>query len=414
MADGVSQGRKIEVQRGIVGGASERPTGVRVRPLNDFRHLGDAYLALLAKYSSPLLMGPPVCDQLAAFLQHVFTEDEAAVVRHLSVARGHTAEQIARVERQPVEKVEKRLRRLAEEKRVIAASGRAPAVAYYLLPIVPGMFEMCLVTYSVDTLTPWHQEFIERFEALYETGYMEDYGGRRSAAGVRFLPVGRAIEAHPMALPTDRLEMVLDRFDDFAVGKCQCRTSMAALGRGCDGPIGNCAIMGRWARQSIAAGAARRVSREEMLDIKREAEAHGMVNWLMNVEGTKSQISCSCCACCCHAVRAIRDFNCPGMIAPPHFVPQLDAAKCTYCGRCAQRCPMGALVVDAVAKSHRRLTERCVGCGQCVLACNPRALGMQPSPDYRPPYRNWFSMIAHLAPKFLATSWQVYRQRSGS
>jgi ferredoxin len=69
------------------------------------------------------------------------------------------------------------------------------------------------------------------------------------------------------------------------------------------------------------------------------------------------------------------------------------------------------LLVDAAAKTHRRLPERCVGCGQCVLACTPRALTMEPTPDYRPPYRNWFSMIAHMVPKFLSTSWHVRNQR---
>ena len=72
-----------------------------------------------------------------------------------------------------------------------------------------------------------------------------------------------------------------------------------------------------------------------------------MVNWIMNVAATKSQCSCSCCGCCCHAMRAIKEFNVPGMIAPPHFLPRLDPAKCVYCGRCAAACPMAAIVVDA-------------------------------------------------------------------
>lgn len=411
-SEGSGERRVIEVGRGIVGPAPARSKTLRQRPLSDFQHLGDAYLGVLAKYSSPLMFGPPVCDELAAFLQHVFTEDEAAVARHLGMVRGRTASQVAQRERLPLERAEQLLSRLDHEKRVIAAGGKGSARVYRLLPIMPGMFEMCLVSYSVDTLTPWHQRFIELFEALYETGYILDYRRRSTAPSVRFLPVGRAIEAHPMALPTDRLEMILDRFDTFAVGKCQCRTSMSALGRGCDGPIGNCAVMGRWARHAIATGGARRVSRQEMLDLKHEAEAHGMVNWLMNVESTRSQISCSCCGCCCHAMRTVSEFNFPGMIAPPHFIPRLDAAKCNYCGRCAKKCPMGALVVDVAGKTHRRLPERCVGCGQCVVACDTRrALVMEPTPEYRPPYRNWFSMIAHIVPKFLATGLRVRRER---
>ena len=412
MSDEPSRRQVITVERGIVAPPPAKAKAVRQRPMSDFRHLGEAYLGVLARYCDPAMFGPPVCDEVVAFLQHVFTEEEASVARHLGMIRGRTAAQAAQRERRPAEEVESLLDRLAHEKRVIAASGRRAERVYRLLPIMPGMFEMCLVTYSVETLTPWHRRFIELFEALYETGYILDYRRPSTAPTVRFLPVGRVIEAHPMALPTDRLETILDRFDSFAVGKCQCRTSMTALGRGCGGAVENCAVMGRWAKHAIAAGGARRVSRKEMLDVKREAEAQGMVNWLMNVEATSSQISCSCCGCCCHAMRTVSEFNFPGMIAPPHFVPRLDPARCTYCGRCAKKCPMGALVVDVSGKTHRRLPERCVGCGQCVVACEGRgALRMEPTPEYRPPYRNWFSMIAHIVPKFLATSRLVRKQR---
>ena len=412
MPDGESRSRVIEVRKGIIGPPPPREKTVRPRPIEDFRHLGQPYLDLMRKYSSPTMLGPPLCDELAALLTHVFTEEEAAAARHLGMVRGHTAADVARVEHRPVEQVEPLLRNLAAEKRVIAASGPAAARVYRLLPIMPGMFEMCLANHSVDELTPWQRRFTELFETLYETGYIMDYGRRRGSPGVRFLPVNRAIEAHPMALPTDRLDMILERFDTFAVVKCQCRTAMAAQGRGCGGPVQNCAVMGHWAKHAIADGGARQVSRKELLDIKLEAESLGMVNWLMNVENTKSQVSCSCCGCCCHAMRAVSQFNAPGIVAPPHFVSHLDESKCTFCGRCAKKCPMGALIVDVPGKTHRRLAERCIGCGQCLLACEPkRALSMVPAPEYRPPYRSWLSLVAHAMPGFFATTWQVARER---
>jgi hypothetical protein len=36
---------------------------------------------------------------------------------------------------------------------------------------------------------------------------------------------------------------------------------------------------------------------------------------------------------------------------------------------------------------------------------------MEPVPDYRLPYRSWFSLIARAAPGMLRTSWRVWRQR---
>ncbi len=260
-------------------------------------------------------------------------------------------------------------------------------------------------------MTPWHRRFAELFEALCDTGYILDYNGPATPA-VRFLPVGKAIEAHPAALPSDKLEIVLDQFDAFAVGQCQCRMSMQVIGRGCGKPIGNCAAMGQWARRGIEAGVMREVSKQGLLDLKREAESFGMVNWIMNVESTKGQCCCSCCGCCCHAMRSINEFNAPSWIAPPHFRPRHDPAACTYCGKCAKNCPMGAISIDLEQKTFRYRPERCIGCGLCVLSCDRRgALALAPVPDYEMPYRSWFSYIAHATPGILKSTWKVWRKR---
>jgi Pyruvate/2-oxoacid:ferredoxin oxidoreductase delta subunit len=403
--------RVIEVQQQLLVPDAPRPQRVRPRRPSDYPHLSAAYLELAGKLSSPLLMGPPLCDELIAFVAHAFSEEEAGVARHLGLIAGRSAAALARAEHRPREQVEPLLRRLAEEKRVIVSSGPQGNERYRLLPIMPGMFEMVLICPSLDSLTEWHRRFAELFEALYQTAYVADYRGPTTPL-VRFLPVGRAIEAHPMALPSDQLEVVLDQFDTFAVGQCQCRIATEVAGHGCGKPKGNCAVMGPWARKGIERGLVREVSKREMLDLKREAEAHGMVTWMMNVARAKSQSSCSCCGCCCHAMRTISQFNVPGMIAPPHFLPRLEADKCNACGRCARACPMAALRVEAKDKTWRHLEERCIGCGLCALACEQkRAIHMEPVPDYKLPYKSWFALLVRAVPQMLRTAWKVRGQR---
>ena len=58
------------------------------------------------------------------------------------------------------------------------------------------------------------------------------------------------------------------------------------------------------------------------------------------------------------------------------FKPDVIAAKCTACGRCQKRCPVGAIVVgpDRVAVVD---FETCYGCGECVAACSFGAIGIQ-------------------------------------
>jgi Pyruvate/2-oxoacid:ferredoxin oxidoreductase delta subunit len=190
------------------------------------------------------------------------------------------------------------------------------------------------------------------------------------------------------------------------------RMTHLPTGVGCGRPLEVCTAMGQWAERGVDAGWLRRVSRKDVLEIKREAESHGLVTWIMNVESAKGQASCSCCGCCCKAMRMVNEFNAPGMIAPPHFMPCFDRAACTSCGRCAKACPMGAITVDLAAKSLQHQSARCIGCGLCQLACEPRhAVRMQSVPEYRLPYKSWFSLLLRSAPSLLRTSWEVWRQR---
>jgi Pyruvate/2-oxoacid:ferredoxin oxidoreductase delta subunit len=366
------------------------------------------------KLASPLLTGPPVCDELVAFVQHLFTEEEAGVVRHLRQFAGRTAADIAKAEHRPVDQIEPILQRLAVGKRAIAASGAAGTMKYRLMPIMPGIFEMVLIGESPESLSPWHRRFAELFEALYETGYITDYqqGQARPSPFVRVLAVGRAIEAHPMAIPSDRLEVILDRYSVFGVGQCQCRMTMQVAGRGCGKPVGNCTVMGEFAAQGIHQGWLRPASRNDVLAIKREAEAHGLVTWILNAEAAKGQASCSCCGCCCHAMRIVSEFNAPGVMAPAHFRPRFDDVRCTYCGQCARTCPMGALHTDGHQRTRHYLAARCIGCGLCVVACGDRrAVAMEPAPDYTLPYQSWFAYQVRATAGMVKNAWQVWRRR---
>jgi Pyruvate/2-oxoacid:ferredoxin oxidoreductase delta subunit len=402
--------RVIQVNKSIIGPAEPRRKTVRAKKPNEYPGVPRAYLDVARKLSSPLLLGPPICDELVAFVEHTFTEEEAGIVRHLNAVKARTARQVARAARRPVDEIGPILQAL-DKKRTIGCDGPAEKRRYRLMPVMPGMFEMVLIGESPDSMTDWHRRFAELFEALFETGYTLDYADR-PAPFVRYLPVGGVLSAHPAALPSDQLEFVLDRYDQFGVGHCQCRMSTPPLGRGCGRPLEVCTAMGVWAEIGIEAGWLRSVSKQGLLEIKREAESHGLVTFIVNVESAKGQASCSCCGCCCKALRSVTEFNAPGAIAPPHFMPRFDATKCIHCGRCANACPTGAITVDTERKTLRHEPARCIGCGLCQLACDRQhAIAMHPVPDYRLPYKSWLSFILGNAPKIVQTSWKVWRSR---
>ncbi len=400
----------LEVKHTLLGSPEPRAKTVRARKPSDYPQVPKAYLAVARRLSNPAVLGPPLCDELIALVRHVFTEEEAEVVRHLRTLRGRTAQQVARAARRPLDVVQPILDRLSEKKRAIAAGGPDARRLYRMVPIVPGMFEMILIGQQFEHLSPWHRRFGELFEALYETGYLAGY--RSSAPIVRALLVHQPVDLQPAAVPAGQLEAILDRFDAFGIGQCQCRTAMLAAGKGCDAPRGNCVVMGRWAELGVEAGWLRPATRGEVLDVKLEAEASGLVNWMMNIESTRGQASCSCCRCCCYALRAVSEFSVPGFFAPPHFIPSFDYAKCTYCGRCTKQCPTAAIVVDPRAKTHELLAERCIGCGLCAAACGVTgAVRMTPVEQSPRPYRNWLSFAAGAAPGIVRNVWNAWRTR---
>ncbi|UCC62713.1 MAG: 4Fe-4S binding protein, partial [Anaerolineae bacterium] len=282
-------------------------------------------------------------------------------------------------------------------------------------PIAPGVFEMIMVRTSLDTLTDWHRRFAELFSGLYETGFFVDYT-KHPVPGVRYMPVGETIETHPKALPSDRLEEVLDRYEAFAVGLCQCRMTEQIVGRGCGRSMNNCVVYGGLAEYLIHNGKKRRAEKTEVLEIKAAATAAGLASFTAEIELSKNSggASCSCCGCCCGTLRTISEFNAPGLIAPPHFLPKVDLAKCTYCGGCARICPVGAMVVDVADRSvklHQHLPERCIGCGLCAVACDKQhAIQMEPTPKYRRPARSALSTLLHIAPNYLCNAWSVWRK----
>ncbi len=369
----------------------------------------EAHHRIAKNYSSPLLLGPPRTEHLLEMVMHMFSEEDAELVQYLKPMRPKTAQQVAIKAGRLTTEVEKVLDHLALKKMVILAYGKQRK--YTILPIVPGTFEMALMTPDLSTRNAWHKKFAELFEQLWESGFLTDYPGKHSTAPVRYLPVGAASDTLYSALPAEKMGEVIESFHTFAVGNCQCRLAMTLIDKGCGLPMENCMAFGGAAKTVISRGMMREISRDEAIAIKKNAEEEGLVNFMMNsVMASKiGNVSCSCCGCCCHALRAIKDFNAPGIMTKPRFMPVYDAEKCKPCKKCINICPMDAWTwVDETLVFNK---ARCIGCGLCVTVCKTGALSLEEVEKAPHNVDSKWGFIQEALPDYIATSLRVWAKR---
>lgn len=389
----ISINRMIQVSNGVIGPIEPKDRTYKLKTLSDYPELSAAYQAVVKLYTTgKLACGIPICDESVALIQHMFTEEEARVVRHFMPGVPQTVKSLAEAEHRPIEEIQKILDLIAVERRVILRRGEGEEAIYMVIPILPGTAELVLTFISMDQITDWHRRFAQLWEALYDTGYIKNLEPM-TPPPIKYVAAGQTIKTNPMAFPSDKLEEVYSRYNFFALTQCFCRTSEIINGRGCGKPLEVDILLGPLGQSAVRNGRARSVTMKDALEIKAEAEASGCVTWIEAGVPAIGGGSCSCCGCCCHMMRAVSEFNSPASIAPPHFIPKIDLKKCNHCGKCAIACPMGAVTVDVVNNTYTRNAHRCIGCGQCVLNCKIKALEMVAVPNYEEFQQNKKSLI---------------------
>lgn len=195
---------------------------------------------------------------------------------------------------------------------------------------------------------------------------------------IKVVPVGRALETpREVILHSKTVEDIINKFDDIAVGYCFCRQKRMALGEACEhnAPLENCFTFGKSAKHTISQGFARRVTREEALEILRRAEEAGLVHKAFhpNSQMDKPETSiCNCCKDCCDTFRMWREGAFP-LINMTHYISEIDTSLCSACGLCVEKCPTDAIQMEEDGLPHRR-EELCIGCGVCARFCPEEAI----------------------------------------
>jgi ferredoxin len=176
-------------------------------------------------------------------------------------------------------------------------------------------------------------------------------------------------------LPVQKVEELIEKFDDIAVGHCFCRHHHDLLGDPCKQTDirENCFTFGKSARFTSEQGFARMVSKEEALDIIRRSDEDGLVHkaYHPHFDTTRDETSlCICCNCCCGQAGPL-SFN----VNSTNYIAHVDQAVCTGCGTCVEKCHTETMQLndDNIAD----VGDICIGCGVCAYFCPEQAISLR-------------------------------------
>lgn len=217
------------------------------------------------------------------------------------------------------------------------------------------------------------QEYLDLWQDFMETewlGVAKTFNKIMPRPFTRVIPVGITVPARTHVLAFEDIREIIDTAKTLSVTKCTCRLTAHK----CDAKLETCLQINRAADYNIARGTGRSLTKEEALDIVRQAEEDGLIHVVMNKQNI-DQFICNCCPCCCQTMPILIKHN-VSVIEPSRFAAEADPELCQACGACVDRCYFGAITTDddGIASVE---TAKCMGCGLCTVTCPTNAMTMK-------------------------------------
>ncbi len=331
--------------------------------------------------------GAPADETLYRILQLLFSEVEAALVAQIPI-KPFTVKKAAQIWKKPEAEAQKVLETLAGRGILVDALHEDGKSIYCLPPPMAGFFEFSLMRLRTDIDQKLLAELFFQYLNVEEEFIKQLFcTGETQLGRVLVHEPVLSIENSLHVLDYERASEIVKTASHIGVGICYCRHKMEHVGRACNAARDICLTFNSTADSLVRHGIARPIDAVAGLDLLQKAREQLLVQFGENVRESVNFI-CNCCGCCCEAMIAARRF---GFLHPVHtsnFLPVIDEAACTGCGKCLEACPVQALVlVSAIdpRKAKRRIsrldTELCLGCGVCAAACPQRCITLASRPQ---------------------------------
>lgn len=310
-------------------------------------------------------------------LEPIVTEEMAEVALCLELRKPQSAEEVAALCGKPVERTAELLWELAVAG--VSFVNKKDGVDKYWIDLwIPGHMEMIVN----------NRENVDKYPQLAEA--FEEYGRVRSpqTAGnfpvgvglMRVIPIEQSISGETRKASYEEVSKYLNENTIFSVSDCACRTVRESMGEGCGHPSKDmCIQMGHAAEYYIRTNRGREITREEAIEIIKEAEKNGMVHQIPNTDGPgKTHAICNCCGCGCLSLRSAEMFINPDMVRS-NYVAHVDKDKCVGCGECVENCNVNAA----------KLGQKVCTVTPIVEKKRPLPYDLEWGPDkWNPDYRN--------------------------
>ncbi|MHA1268874.1 MAG: ATP-binding protein [Candidatus Helarchaeota archaeon] len=349
------------------------------------------------------MMPFPLSDTFIEILKYYLDDEDMEFIRAFKLKQSLSMDQLKqKLKNLSEEEIDRRARKLAKKGFIFNQPSSSGIMVYRLMPIVMiGAFEYQfmqelpkdekelekikqiaelyekLLNELADKIQEGYDTIVSAFEAQPPLDRTVPLTSNVSGSTIE---INKSMEIEEKVLPAQTVEEIINKFDDIAVGNCFCRQYRKMLGQPCEinAPMEVCFTFGKSARHVVEQGFARRVSKEEALEIMKKAEEAGLVHKAFH---NKSDIYreensiCNCCKCCCD------NFNLWKMGAIPivnstNYLSEVNQEICIGCGTCVEKCPMEAISLNDENKAE--VNEKyCIGCGVCAHFCPESAISLK-------------------------------------
>ena len=335
----------------------------------------DAYAILAGKH------GYQDSVRYRRILEYLMTPEQAELVTLLPMKYGELANRLG----MDVAAVKKDLEALYGKGVVFARSPENLEDATFAHAVVQ-LHDITMCSFDVDVVRD--RKLFELWDDFcvqeWDPDQVNSWDGGERPQG-RIVPAYKAILSSPEILPWEDIREIIKSARSIAVTYCTCRRRKGAVGKKCRSSHATVDIQFNLSAEYLMSrNAGRRLSIDEALALIDQCEELGLIHTCENSTRMRPRWGmCNCCTDCCMIYEPLNRFQVPvtKCVAKSRYEARVDEGLCNGCQDCMDWCAFDAIemVKSEGSKEYRAFVApaKCMGCGICVLKCEPQALSLQ-------------------------------------